>query len=216
MGREEQPGPFGDGERRREVRGVAATFVVAQPEADDAAAGVLRCQAGEAAGVQRMAGPVGCDDDAEADAHRLRRLPSGVEHELGELGDVAEPRGVAGRVDLELGPDGTVGGVVLERLAHEPADVVVGAYDRPGHVVQPLEPEPALLVGGDELRRPLVDEGRRKAVAVTLGELQQRRVPHRAGEVQMQVRLRKRRNRPHPAIFAAPPDSRSIISGHAS
>ena len=38
---------------------------------------------------------------------------------------------------------------------HQTAYVVLGAQHRPGHVVEPLEAEPALLVGRRQLRRPL-------------------------------------------------------------
>ena len=68
---EQQPGSFGDGEGRSEVRGVATPLVVAQPETDDATTGVLRRQARKAAGVQRMASSICRDHDADADADRL-------------------------------------------------------------------------------------------------------------------------------------------------
>jgi hypothetical protein len=91
---------------------------------------------------------VGRDHDAQADAGVLGRGAGGVDHEVGEPGDAAEPRGVPGGVDLDLGPDAAVSGIVFGGFANEPPDVVLGAQHRPGDVIKPLEPEPPLLVGG--------------------------------------------------------------------
>ena len=74
-----------------------------------------------------------------------------VEHQVGEGGDPAEPGGVPAGVDLDLQPAAAVAHVVLGRLQHQPADVGLGPQHRPGHVVEPLEPEPALLVGRRQL-----------------------------------------------------------------
>ena len=120
-----------------------------------------------------------------------RGVADGVEHQVGEGGDPAEARGVPAGVDLDLQPPAAVADVVLGGLAHQPAYVVLGAQHRPGDVVEPLEAEPALLVGRRQLRRPLLDQRVGQRDAVALGELEQRRVPHRPGEVQVQVRLRQ-------------------------
>ena len=68
-----QTGVPGDPEGPGEVLRSAAALVVGQPEADDAAAGVLRGEPGEGAGVQRVPGPVGADDHPDADARRGAR-----------------------------------------------------------------------------------------------------------------------------------------------
>ncbi len=114
-----------------------------------------------------------------------------VEDQVGERGDPAELRGVPARVDLDLQPAATVALVVLGGLADQPAYVVLGAQHRPGDVVEPLEPEPALLVGRRERRRPVLDQRVGQVVPVALGELEQRGVPHGAGEVEVQVGLGK-------------------------
>ena len=58
---QQQPGPVGDREGRAEVRRRPAPLVVGQPEADDAAAGVLGGQPGQGPGVERVPGAVGRD-----------------------------------------------------------------------------------------------------------------------------------------------------------
>ena len=113
---------------------------------------------GERAGVQRVPGPVGRDDDGHAEPGRGRRLADRVEDQVGERGDAAEAGGVPARVDLDLQPPAAVADVVLGGLPHQPAYVVLGAQHRPGDVVEPLEAEPALLVGGRQLRRPVLDQ----------------------------------------------------------
>ena len=129
-----------------------------------------------------------------------RRLAHGVEDQVGEGGDPAEPGGVPARVDLDLQPAAAVGDVVLGRLAHQPAHVVLGAQHRPGDVVEPLEAEPALLVGGRQLRRPVLDQRVGQQDPVALGQLDQGRVPHRPGEVQVQVRLGQRQQVPSASL----------------
>ena len=84
--------------------------------------------------------------------------------------------------------------LVLRGLQHQPADVLLVAQYRARHVVEPLETEPAALVGRPELGRLARPQGvgaqhLRQVHAVLVGELQQRRRTHGAGEVQVQVRL---------------------------
>ena len=86
---------------------------------------------------------------------RSRGVPDAVEHQVGERGDPAEARGVAARVDLDLQPAAAVADVVLGGLQHQAAYVVGRAQHRPRDVVEPLEAEPALLVGRRQLRRPV-------------------------------------------------------------
>ena len=118
-------------------------------------------------------------------------VPHRVQDQVGERGDPAEPARVAARVDLDLQPAAAVPGVVLGRLADQATDVVLGAQHRAGDVVEALEAEPALLVGRAQLGRPLGDQRVRQRDPVALGELEQRRVPHRAGEVEVQMCLRE-------------------------
>ena len=200
-----QPGPLGDPERAREVGGRAASLVVGEPEADHPAAGVLAGEPGQRARVQRMPGAVGGDDDRHRQPGLLGRGADRVEDQVGERRDPAEPGGVPARVDLDLQPSAAVVDVVLGGLQHEPAYVALGPQHRPGHVVEPLEAEPALLVGGRQLGRPLGDQLVGQPDAVALGELEQRGVPHRAREVQVQVCLRELAEGPvaQPTSFSA-------------
>ena len=71
--REQQPGPLGDPERRREVGGAAAALVVGEAEADHPAAGVLRGQPGQGAGVERVPGAVGGDHHGHPEPGRRAR-----------------------------------------------------------------------------------------------------------------------------------------------
>ncbi len=189
VGVQQQPAALGDPERGGELAGGAAPLVVGQAEPDDAASGVLDGEPGQRAGVERVARAVRRDHHRDAEAGRLGRLAHRVEHQVGEGGDTAEAGAVAAGVHLDLQPAAAVADVVLRGLAHQPAHVALGAQHGPGDVVQPLEAEPALLVGGRQLRRPLVNElvGQHDAVAV--GELEQGGVPHRPREVQVEVRL---------------------------
>ena len=130
---------------------------------------------------------VGGDHHRHPDADVARRLADRVEDQVGELGDPAELGGVPARVDLDLQPSAAVALVVLGRLTHQASYVVLGAQHRPRDVVEPLEPEPALLVGRRELRRPVLDQRVGEVVAVALGELEQGGVPHGAGEVEVEM-----------------------------
>ncbi len=144
---EHQPGPLGDPERRRELGRAAPALVVGEAEADHPAAGVLRREPGQGAGVERVPGPVGGDDHRDPEAGALARVACGIQHQVGERGDAVEAGGVPAGVDLDLQPPAAVAYVVLGGLEHQPAYVVLRAQHRPRHVVQALEPEPALLVG---------------------------------------------------------------------
>ena len=168
-----------------------------RPKPIDAAVDVLARQPGQGARVEGVAGAVGGDDHRDADAGALGSVADRVEHQVGERGDAAEPCGVPARVDLDLQPPAAVGDVVLGGLTDQASYVVLGAEHRPRDVVEPLEPEPALLVGRGQLRWPLRHQGVGEVDAVALGELEQGAVPHRAGEVEVQVGLRKRMEVPH-------------------
>ena len=82
------------------------------------------------------------------------------------------------------------------RLPQQPEHGWLVGEHRAGDVVQPLEPEPAPLVGAAQPRRP----GRRERLGQVDpplgGQLHQRGVAHRAGEMQVQVRLGQRGERP--------------------
>ncbi len=183
--REHQPCALGDPERRREVGGAAPALVVGQSEPDDAAVGVLRGEPRQGPGVEGVPGAVGGDDHRHPEAGPRAGVPDRVQHQVGERGDPVEPGGVPARVDLDLQPPAAVADVVLGRLEHQAAYVALGAEHRPGHVVQPLEPEPALLIGGRELRRPLLDERVGQMDPVAGGQLEQGGVPHGTREVQV-------------------------------
>ena len=219
--REQQPGRARRSRKApREVGGAAAALVVGEPEADHAAAGVLTGEPGQGAGVERVPGPVGGDHHGHPEPGRRRGLADRVEHQVGERGDAAEAGAVPARVDLDLQPAAAVAHVVLGGLAHQPAYVVLGAQHRPRHVVQPLEAEPALLVGRGQRRRPLLDQLVGQHDAVAGRELEQRRVPHRPREVQVQVRLRQlqevtHRGGPrsgHPSSFSAAASSTQVAT----
>src|SRR5204862_7096757 len=133
------------------------------PDAPPASVDVLAGQARKWPRVERGPGAVRRDDDRDAEAGALARVAHRVEHQVRERGDPAEPAAVAARVDLDLQPSAAVGDVVLRGLTDQPTYVVLGAEHRPRDVIQALEAEPALLVGGSQLGRPLGDEGVRQA-----------------------------------------------------
>jgi len=145
--------------------------------------GVLAGEPGECPRVEGVPSAVGGDHHSHAYSDVAAAFPDGVEDEVGERGDPAEPGGVPARVDLDLQPPRTVVLVILRGLTHQPAYVVLGAQHRARDVVEPLEPEPALLVGPRKLRRPVLHQGFRQAMAVTLGELEQGSVSHGPGEM---------------------------------
>ncbi len=190
----EQPGPVGDPERALEVVRPAAPLVVGQPEPDHPAPRVAAREPGQRLGVQRMARPVRCDDHTDADPGGRGGLPDRVQDQFHGRSQPAEPVRVAGRVHLDLQPARALGRLVLGGLAHQPPQVVLGPQHRTRDVVQPLEPEPAALVGRAQLRRPVLDQCGRQVHPVLVGQLRQGRMPHRTGEVQMQVGFRQSRN----------------------
>ena len=118
-----------------------------------------------------------------------------VHDQLREGGQAAEPRAVAARVDLDLQPARTLRGLVLGRLPHQPAYVLGLAQHRTGDVVEPLEAEPAAFVSRLQAGWPLVDEGVGQVHLVLAGQLDERGVAHRTGEVHMQMSLGQRGNR---------------------
>jgi hypothetical protein len=145
--RQQQSGPVRDPEGPLELRGRPASLVVGEPEADHAAAGVLGREPRQRARVQRVAGAVGSDHHRHPEPGLARRDRDGVQDQVGEGGDAAEPRAVARRVDLDLEPAPAVAHVVLGRLPDEPVDITLRTQHGARHVVEPLEAEPALLVG---------------------------------------------------------------------
>ena len=191
---QQQPGALGDPERAGEVARAAAALVVGQPEADDAATGVLPGEPRERARVEGVPGAVGRDHDRDAEPGALGGVADAVEDQVGELGDPAEPGRVAAGVDLDLQPPPAVAHVVLGRLQHETAYVVGRAQHGSRHVVEALEAEPALLVGRAQLRGPVLDQRVGKHDPVALGELEERPVAHGAGEVEVEVGLRQGRH----------------------
>ena len=197
VGDERESAVPGDLERRREVRQRPSPLVVREAEPDHGARAVTGIPDGEAregAGVEGVPDPAGRDDDTDPRPGRpggLRRL---VEDDLEGGGDATDVRGVRRRLDLQLEPPRALGGVVLGRLTHDPAQVGLPADAGPGQVVEPLEPEPAALVRGVQLRRPLVGERLGQGYAALLRQVGKRADPHRPGEVQVQVRLGERRD----------------------
>ena len=183
----------GDRERRRELRRLAAPLVVGQAEADHlprTVAGVVRGQPRERARLQRVPHPRRGDDHADVHARVRGRLPGRVQHDLQRGRQAADERRVRRRVHLDLEPARPLRGVVLRRLRDDPSHVGLAAHARPRRVVQPLEPEPAALVGG-HVQRVGVEERGRQPDAVRRRQVGQRRDPHRPGEVQVQVGLRE-------------------------
>ena len=153
-----QPGPGRDPERRGEVGRSAASFVVRQAEAGHAAPGVAPRQPGRRPGFERVPDAVRGDDHSDADAGRPLGLRDRVEYQLRERRQAPEHGGVPGRVDLELKPARAFGSLILRQLGDQPADISGLAQHRPGDVVQPLEPEPAPLIGAAQPGRPVAAE----------------------------------------------------------
>jgi hypothetical protein len=155
--------------------------------------GVLHGQPGQRPCVHRVPGPVGGDDDPYADVAGTGRLGGRVEQQLGEGGDAAVHGGETGRVGLQLQPARALRPLVFSDLPHQPVQVIGRAQHRPGRVVEALETEPAPLVGGGQLGRPFLGERGGQGYPVPLCQLDQRRVTHRTGQVQVKVRLGKGR-----------------------
>ncbi len=203
MRRREQAGPPGQLERPREAQRITPALVVGQPEPDDPPACVLGGQPRERSGVQRVPGPVGGDDQGDLDPGPCSGVASGVDDQVRERRDAAEPRRESTGVDLDLEPARALGSIVLGRLEDQPPYVLLGPEHGSSDVVQPLEAEPSSLVSGRELRRPLGRQRLREAEALLGRELDDGRVPHRPGEVQVQVRLRQRLERSRGATWLA-------------
>ena len=111
-------------------------------------AGVPRRQPREGARVERVAHARRRHDDADLDAGGRARRPGLVEHDLQRRRDAADERRVRRRVDLDLEPAATP----PPRRPRPPrarcgACPASDAHARPRGVVEPLEPEPAALVG---------------------------------------------------------------------
>ncbi len=181
----------GDGEGPVEVAGHPAPFVVGQAEAHHALVGVAHGEPGQHPGVHRRLHPVRRHQHPDPDAGGLGGLPHGVQDQLQGGDQPAQHRRVGGRVDLDLQPARAVGHLVLGGLPDQPADVLLVAQHRARGVVQPLEPEPAALVGGPQLRRGGPAERLGQPDPVPVGELQQGGGAHRPGEVQVEVGLRQ-------------------------
>src|SRR5487761_709239 len=190
---EQQPGPLGDPEGRREVRGRPAPLVVGQPEADDALSRVLHRQPGQRPSVHRMPGSVGGNDDPDPDIRRPGRLLHGIEQKLSERGDPAVNGREPGRVSLELEPPGSFCPLILGDLPHEPAKVIRRAEHRARGVIETLEPEPAALIGGGQLGRPLLGKRGRQRHPMRTRKLDHGRVEHSTGQMQMKMRIGKGR-----------------------
>ena len=187
-----QPGRPRDPERPGEVGRAAPPLVVAEAEAHHAArpaAGVAHGQPGQGAGIEWMPHPTGSDHQHDGHTRCRRGVPGGVLDDLEGRGQTAQMHGVRRGVDLELEPPGAVAGVVLGGLVHQPSDVGLVAHAGPGDVVEPLEAEPALLVGGPQLGWCAGGQDVGQPDPVLAGQVQQRHRPHRTGEVQVQVGL---------------------------
>src|SRR3546814_20541183 len=96
--------------------------------------------------MHRVPGAVRRDHQRDAQDGALGGVADTVEDELGEGSDPAKPRGVPARVDLNLQPTTTLAYVVLRGLEDQAAYVVLRPQHRSGHVIEPMEPEPAILV----------------------------------------------------------------------
>ena len=199
-----QPGVPRDPERRLEVLGAPAALVVGQPEADHAPARVLRSESSQGARLQRVLGPVRPDHHPDPDPAGRAGVGRRVQHQVDERGQPAEPVRVPAGIDLDLQPSGPVGLLVGGHLVQEPADVGLALQHRARRVVQPLEPEPALLVGAVHPHRLVRGQRVGQTHAVLAGEVDQGGAAHGAGEVQVQVGLGQR-----PEVAAQSPASAS-------
>ncbi len=121
-----------------------------------------------------------------------------VEHEFHGGGEPAEPGRVAGRVDLDFQPARAVGRLVLRGLAQQPADVGLGGAVPTARcrTAAGTGTSPAPRWPSAQPYRPVAGQRRGQLDPVLAGQLHQRRMPHRAGQVQVQVRLGERAERP--------------------
>ena len=157
---EREAGAPRDGEGRREVGDDPAPLVVGQPEADDVpcvVTGVVGREPGERAGLERVAHPARRDDDGHPDA-RPPPTPSGPRRARSRGPGVMPPTKGAydvGSTWISSQRDPSAASSA-RGLAHDAAHVGLAAHARPGGVVEPLEAEPAALVGGPgQSRRPV-------------------------------------------------------------
>src|SRR5690625_7804653 len=78
----QQPRLPRDPDRRSKGLGVTSTFVVGQPEPDDATTDILPCQSGQRTGIQRMPRPAGGDEDTDADPAVSRGVVDRVQDQV--------------------------------------------------------------------------------------------------------------------------------------
>ena len=128
----QQPGAVGDrGTPGRSPRSRPRRSSLDRPKPTTPAAGVLRREPGQRAGVQRVPGAVGGDDHPDADAGGRGRL--GARRRGPARSQAVSPpsRGAydVGSTWISSQPEPSRG-VVLGRLAHQPADVGLAAHDR--------------------------------------------------------------------------------------
>jgi hypothetical protein len=201
----EQAGVARQPERLGELLRPPPGLVVRQPEADHPSPGEAPGHPGEGLGVPRVAGAVGRHHQRHADPGGPARRAHGVQDDLHRRLQAAEPDGVRRRVDLHLAPARAGGRLVLGDLVDQPAHVVGAAQHLARGVVQPLEAGPAAAGGDVEPGAGRVEQLDRQPAALLGGELDQRRRPHRARQVQVQVRLGELHEVPHcPAAPSAP------------
>ena len=187
----QQAGLPGDAERGAEVGRRAAALVVRQAEADDRPR-VTGGQARQGARVQWVPGAGGRDDDAHAHPGLPLRERGLVEHDLDRRGQATHERGVAGGIHLQLEAARSLGRIVQHGFVEDPPHRRLGVDHGAGGVVLPLEAEPSAPRRLD-LQRDVVGERAGQADAALRRELPQRRGAHRPREVQVQMRLRQRR-----------------------
>ena len=166
-----------------------APLVVGEAEPDHALPGELRRQPGDHPRVHRMPGPVGGDDDPDPDVGRPRRLLGRVDQQLGERRDPAVHGREPGRIGLQLKPPRPLGPLVLRDLPNQPVQILRSPQDRPGHVIQPLEPEPPALISGGQGRRPLLRQRGRQRNPMPPRKLDHGRVTHSASQMKMKMSL---------------------------
>ena len=155
-----RPARPGDPEGRHEVGDRAAPLVVAEPEPGHPVPGVpaaasrarVRASSGclvrLAATMTPMPTPVAALAWRGGVQHQLQRRRSG--RRTGRRSRTGRPGSPASPSRRPARPG--------RRLGQQPPDVGLGAHDRPGDVIQPLEAEPAPLVGRAEPGRPLGDQ----------------------------------------------------------
>ncbi len=178
VGSGEQAGVLGDGERLGVGLGRPDGLVVGETERHDPAVGARRRQARLLDRHRRLDGAVGREHEPDPDAQLLAGRVEGVEHHVDDRLVLPEAVAVVRRVERRLHPHRAVEHAVLHDLEDEPREVVGGQQ----HLAR---------------RHVGLGEGAERAVAPDLGdrdpggvgELGQRRRPHRALEVDVEVTL---------------------------